>query len=417
MAYNFPRDNDAYPIYMPDGTEITSYDQGMAWNAAQDAAAAPTNNILGPNDETGYGSISDAAAQNGGVANRQAYIEYLYPGGTWLDSQRYQLPEGMTRDSGPVNPPVANWNPADSLDFQLMPWLIAGGAGLGALAGAGATGAGTGGLLSAADTAAIDAASMGAGGNLGGAAAGLADYGAAQAAAQAAGSAAAGEATSMLPTLPSIPSIPSAPGTQPPAPVQDLTPNSPNYTPGGTRPPPDPGLISKILNGTATADDWAKVLGAAAPGVLGYFGAGSTADAAKEIAAQSRADRQPSLDYYNSLLTPQGIENYYKTPEVTGSVDAILRKLSMQGNPADNPGLLGQAAAYNLGGLTNARAGAAGPAFGTAGSEMNVNLAGAQAGAGQYDAIGLGLSRMLNPQPSFEDTMKKYGLTIGGMRV
>lgn len=179
--------------------------------------------------------------------------------------------------------------------------------------------------------------------------------------------------------------------------------------------------LTKLLSGAEmTPADWASLgigaAGALAPAALGYLGAGSTADTIREISAQSRADRQPSLDYYNSLLTPQGIENYYKTPEVTGSVDAILRKLSMQGNPADNPGLLGQAAAYNLGGLTNARARAAGPAFGTAGNEMNVNLAGAQAAGGQYDAIGLGLGRLLNPQPSLQDTMSKYGLTIGGMR-
>ena len=447
MAYNFPRDNDAYPIYMPDGTEITSYDQGMAWNAAQDAAAAPTNNILGPNDETGYGSISDAAAQNGGFANRQAYIEYLYPGGTWLDSQRYQLPEGMTRDSGPVNPPVANWDPADEGLMKWMPYLIAGGAGLGLAAGAGAAGAagaeglaGAGaaeGSLAGAGTGASGIANystLGLGGGtgtalagagadaalLGGgavnAATGLGEYSLASGVGGGLGGGATlGGAAALSPFSLGSPTASGAGSTAQTIGTGATTSNL--GTAGTAAGAVAPGVLSRILNGTATADDWGKLLGSVAPGVLGYLGAGSTADAAKEIAAQARADRQPSLDYYNSLLTPQGIENYYKTPEVTGSVDAILRKLSMQGNPADNPGLLGQAAAYNLGGLTNARARAAGPAFGTAGSEMNVNLAGAQAGAGQYDAIGLGLSRMLNPQPSFEDTMKKYGLTIGGMRV
>ena len=400
MAYNFPRDNDAYPMYMPDGTEITSYDQGVAYNAAQEGGA-PTNNILGPNDETGYGSISDAAAQNGGFANRQAYIEYLYPGGTWLDSQRYQLPEGMTRDSGPVNPPVANWNPADSLDFQLMPWLIAGGAGLGALAGAGATGAGTGGLLGAADTAAIDAASMGAGGNLGGAATGLADYGAVQAAAQAAGSAAAGEASSMLPALPSVPSIPSAPGTQPPAPVQDLTPSSPNYAPGlpGTNPT---SLIPGIPN---------NVLSGAAQGIGGLLAANQQTDALRDIYGQTRADRLPALTAYNNAL--QNPDSWYQSAPAMGSVDAILRKLSVQGNPAANPGLLSQASAYNLGGYNDYLRTLSQGAFGTAGVEANLGSKAADAQGSGWEALGAGFGTAT--QNPMEDLAKRYGLSIGGM--
>ena len=415
MAYNFPRDNDAYPLYMADGTVINSYDQGVAYNTAQEGGA-PTNNILGPNDETGYGSISDAAAQNGGFANRQAYIEYLYPGGTWLDSQRYQLPEGMTRDSGPVNPPVANWNPADSLDFQLMPWLIAGGAGLGLMSGAGAAGgaAEAGGAAAGAayDPALMEAAYSGMGATGAGtqaaalgaepllsAASGLPTTGAATGGFTAAQLAAAG-----------VPAAASGLGGL----------SGPTATPGtGTATTAAgavaPGVLSKIMDGTATADDWGKLLGSVAPGVLGYMGASDQSNTLKSIYDQQRADRAPALAAYNNALANPN--EFYNSAPAMGSVDAVLRKLSMQGNPAGNPGLMSQAAAYNLGGYNNYLSGLAGPAFGGQATQAQLGTNIAQAGGGQMDAIGLGLGRLLNPQPSLADTMKQYGLTIGGMRV
>ena len=39
MAYNFPTDNDSYPVWLPDGTVINSREEGAAYNAQQEAAA------------------------------------------------------------------------------------------------------------------------------------------------------------------------------------------------------------------------------------------------------------------------------------------------------------------------------------------------------------------------------------------
>jgi hypothetical protein len=133
---------------------------------------------------------------------------------------------------------------------------------------------------------------------------------------------------------------------------------------------------------------------------LGYLGADKMADAYQNIYNQTRADRMPALGAFNTAL--QNPNDFYNSAPAMGATDAVLRKLSMQGNPASNPGLLSQAAAYNLGGYNDYLRALSGPAFGTAGTEVNVASGAANAQGGGLNALGFGLNTMFQ-QPSAAD--------------
>ena len=448
-------DNDSYPLQMQDGTFVQSRAEHMAYNSTHEGDTGGQS----PWGTAGQPVLSNRAAEQSGDEVRTAPGP---DGGQWLrvgeSGANIPTGDGVYGEGDVVYDPTYGWliSPAavqraeaaygsedffDKYGVELAGGLLAG-ITAPAWMGAGAAGSGGGSIAGAgaADGAASGIANystLGLGGGTGTAVAGagadaaLLGGGAVNAAAVSpyslasgvggglGGSATLGGAAALSPYSLGSPSTGGA-GTSAGTSAAGTGATTPNLGAAGTAAGAvAPGVLSKIMDGTATADDWAKLLGSVAPGVLGYFGAGSTADAAKEIAAQSRTDRLPALNAFNSTLNDP--EGWYKSAPAMGAADAVLRKLSMQGNPAGNPGLMSQAAAYNLGGYQNQLKTLAGPAFGTAGNEMNVNLAGAQAGGGQYDAIGLGLGRLLNTQPdylnqAYKDAETKYpGLSIGGI--
>jgi hypothetical protein len=75
--------------------------------------------------------------------------------------------------------------------------------------------------------------------------------------------------------------------------------------------------LSRILAGTATADDWFQTLGKAAPGLFGA------------LAASQRTDQLSEFD-------PTTIPGY--SGALDTAANALQRKLSTQGNPFGNPG-------------------------------------------------------------------------------
>jgi hypothetical protein len=173
--------------------------------------------------------------------------------------------------------------------------------------------------------------------------------------------------------------------------------------------------LGGLKNFLPSGSDTSKLLGAALPAGLGYLGASSQADAMKDIYNQTRADRMPALNAYNSAL--QNPNTFYQSAPAMGAVDAVLRKLSVNGNPASNPGSLSQAASYNLGGYNDYLRGLAPAAFGTADTESKLSTLGAGADAGKYNAVGWGLNQYMNPQPNYTDALNKLALAIGGMKV
>jgi hypothetical protein len=98
--------------------------------------------------------------------------------------------------------------------------------------------------------------------------------------------------------------------------------------------------LSRILAGTATADDWLQTFGRAAPGLFGALAANQRTDQLSELANQFAAYGAPSRNRYEASMTP-GFDPT-TIPGYSGALDtaanALQRKLSTQGNPFGNPG-------------------------------------------------------------------------------
>lgn len=154
-------------------------------------------------------------------------------------------------------------------------------------------------------------------------------------------------------------------------------------------------------------DATAKLLGTALSTGLGVYGSNQQANSLAGIAAQSRADRMPALNAYNTALTHP--DTFYNSAPAQGGLDAVLRKLSVQGNPALNPGALSKAAAYNLGGYDDYLKSLQGAAFGTAGNEMNVNVQGATAANGIPNSLGYGLAGLTSTDNGLSSLMSQLG--------
>lgn len=162
---------------------------------------------------------------------------------------------------------------------------------------------------------------------------------------------------------------------------------------------------STVVNAATSAANGIKIPGTditipsnvAAGGIqaiLGYLSSQQQTGSLEGIYNQQRADRAPALAAYNNALANP--DQFYNSAPAMGSTDAVLRKLSVQGNPAANPGLLSQAAAYNLGGYNSYLAGLAGPAFGgqSTQAQLGTNIANAQGGG--LEAIGAGVKTALS---------------------
>ncbi len=192
--------------------------------------------------------------------------------------------------------------------------------------------------------------------------------------------------------------------------------------------------ISKIMNGTATADDWLSVLGKAAPGLIGAFAANQQGGALSDLASKEDARirefmayGKPSRDRYEETFSPNwnplnmpGLQ-----PALDVTSDTILRRLSATGgNPYGNPGGLIEANKAIAGGVTlpaiqnyrnqNASTGGYG-AFNTmaagGGNTNALNLAAGGADTNTWNALGSAASSVFNPQPApmqWSDLLKMF---------
>jgi hypothetical protein len=154
--------------------------------------------------------------------------------------------------------------------------------------------------------------------------------------------------------------------------------------------------LSRVLGGAGSNTDWASLLGTLGATGLGVYGSGQQADAYRDIANQSRADRAPylarSLEYLNN---PQA---YINGPG-QASMDATLRSLSASGgNPIDQPTSLAIATQAGLRDWQNAVTGFGN--LGLAGEDTRANLMaqGANADANQFNALGYGLGELTRPR-------------------
>lgn len=177
--------------------------------------------------------------------------------------------------------------------------------------------------------------------------------------------------------------------------------------------------IAKILAGTATAEDWAKLTGQALPGLLGAYASNQQTNALKSLADQYAAYGAPSRARYEASMSP-GFDPStipgYKGALDTAS-DSLLRRLSASGgNPFGNPGGLIEANKAvvagtalpavqdyqrmnaGTGGLANLAA--AYPATQNAATGANANI---------YNSLGVAAADIFNPRQSLNDLLKSMG--------
>lgn len=180
--------------------------------------------------------------------------------------------------------------------------------------------------------------------------------------------------------------------------------------------------ISRILNGTATADDWAKITGQALPGLLGAYASSQQANTLQSLADRYAAYGAPSRARYEASMTP-GFDPTtipgYKGALDTAS-DSLLRRLSATGgNPYGNPGGLIEANKAIVSGTalpaiqeyqrTNAGAGglanlaAAYPATQNSAAGANSNI---------YNSLGVAAADIFNPRQSLNDLLKSMQTSL-----
>ena len=185
----------------------------------------------------------------------------------------------------------------------------------------------------------------------------------------------------------------------------------------GTMTAAQQSALSRIINGTATTDDWVRVLGTAGATGLSMFNSNQQANSLTDIANQQIALREPfrakAVGYLNNANT------FYGSTEGGAAMEAILQRLSPGGGVSDPyKQALGTGALYDryqgaLQGLGNlglsGQTGIVGP-----------QMAAANASGGMLTNLAGGLSDILNPKPqqmSLADMLKAFNLTVGGVAV
>lgn len=179
--------------------------------------------------------------------------------------------------------------------------------------------------------------------------------------------------------------------------------------------------LSRFLNGEATAADYASLAGTLGSTVLGVAGSNAQGDAYKDVANQylnlGAPFRSKLLESYQPGF------NVWNTPGLQGALetswDVGLRGASRNGNPLENPGVLGELNKNITGQLTlPALSNYRGQLGQFGGLGLNTSGAASMAGAGNeggmYDALGFGLGQLTNPQPTIDDLLKRIGGGLGG---
>lgn len=175
--------------------------------------------------------------------------------------------------------------------------------------------------------------------------------------------------------------------------------------------------LSRVLAGTATADDWLKIGGTVGSGLLGAYSANKQGDALKDESARLDAIQAPWRGRLSDMYAnPNG---FLDSAPVRASIDqgsqAVARALSTQyGNPALAPNAVAEISKYannslydKWGAEANRLAAFGGMNFpATASSGLNVQ--GAEADNGVYDALGYTLGQLTAPkQMTVADLLKQ----------
>jgi len=224
-----------------------------------------------------------------------------------------------------------------------------------------------------------------------------------------------GNSLSNLSTIQAASSIPNIPTPNTSSTPSTTTPSTPAKAATST--------ISKIFDGTATADDWLQIGGTALSTALGYKSANDQTDAFTSLAnkyldlgAPARARLEQSYADPMSFLNGPDVQAITQQ----GS-NAAARALSTQyGNPALQPTAWNELNKINtnnqwnqLYNYRNQLAAQGGLGVGPA-SSFDMNAAGTSGNA--MNVVGAGIGALTNPQKSILDQMRELaGMNTGGL--
>lgn len=159
------------------------------------------------------------------------------------------------------------------------------------------------------------------------------------------------------------------------------------------------GGLSQVLKDTFGLDigaDALKTLGTLGGTALGVVGSMNQTKTLKDLADREFGVRQPFIDLAKNAA--QNPDSWYNSAPAMGATDAVLRKLSVNGNPALNPGDLSKAAAYNLGGYSDYLGKVGGLALGSAPASISLGKDIAGSEGNTLNALGAGLADLTNPR-------------------
>jgi len=180
-------------------------------------------------------------------------------------------------------------------------------------------------------------------------------------------------------------------------------------------------VLSRIIDGSATAADWASLAGTGLSTGLGVLGANQQANAYSDVADKYLALGAPSRTRLEASYAP-GFNLASADPAFQGALDtaaqAAARATSARaGNPVDNPGAYAEMQKYITNSVALPQLNAYRSQLGTFGN-LGTNVAGTTdaASAGQtgsmYNALGYGLGQITQPQSNtnsaLSDLLKRY---------
>lgn len=178
--------------------------------------------------------------------------------------------------------------------------------------------------------------------------------------------------------------------------------------------------FGRALSGNGSAEDYIRTLGALGSAGLGLFGANTQANALGGVADKYLNIGAPFRMKLAESYMP-GFDLTKQDPAFQGAIDqsgqSVMRALSTNGNPYDNPGAMAEGQKYVLNStilpqLNTYRSqlgGFGGLGINTAGT---ADLAKAETAGNGLDSIGYGLGQLTNSN-SFEDILKRYGGLFG----
>jgi hypothetical protein len=178
-------------------------------------------------------------------------------------------------------------------------------------------------------------------------------------------------------------------------------------------------LMSKLLSGEMSSDDWLSMIGKIAPAALGMYASSQQANKLSDLANKYFDVGAPSRARYEASFQPG-----FSMANEPGYMDAMnlatksfLNKASVQGNPADSPNAWNQTlkdinSTFTIPALQNYRSVNANTGGLASFTPAAINAQTASVGSDKnfYDALGAGAADVFNPPKklNLSDFLKQY---------